>query len=191
MKIALYRGLAVTVAIGVLLVQPDGAQSADGNSFIVCNKTATTVSVSIGYKDAHLGWTSEGWWTAPPGECTKNLFRGGNKVFYYYAHNADRVIWSGEKSTDGSSFCTSPKAYSDRWDSHRVADKSYDCEQAGLNKRKFRRVLVDGAKAVNLRSGETAPPVTDAPAAPPAAVKSPAGPPGPPSSACQRYPNLC
>ena len=182
MKIALYRGL---VAAALMLPLRDAAHAAD--SFIVCNMTAHTMSVSIGYLDARRGWTSEGWWKAAPGGCTDNLFRGDNKTLYYYAMNADDVVWGGEPSV-GVMFCLSFKAYKDHWESHRVTENTYDCKKAGLVMRSFRKVRVDGPVVMSLRSDQATPLVT---AAPPSGVKNPAGSPQPPSSACQRYPNLC
>lgn len=63
----------------------------------VCNETANTVSVALGYK-AERGWQSEGWWVADPGSC-KTLYNGRLDARYYYLYAADDVgggAWEGK-----------------------------------------------------------------------------------------------
>jgi uncharacterized membrane protein len=63
----------------------------------VCNETANTVSIALGYKAAR-GWQSEGWWVADPGSC-KTLYDGRLDARYYYLYAADDVgggAWEGK-----------------------------------------------------------------------------------------------
>lgn len=63
----------------------------------VCNETANTVSVALGYK-AERGWQSEGWWVADPGSC-RTLYNGRLDARYYYLYAADDVgggAWEGK-----------------------------------------------------------------------------------------------
>lgn len=63
----------------------------------VCNETANTVSIALGYK-AERGWQSEGWWVADPGSC-KTVYNGRLDARYYYLYAADDVgggAWEGK-----------------------------------------------------------------------------------------------
>ncbi len=53
----------------------------------LCNRTASTVGVALGYKDDN-GWASEGWWNIRPGEC-KTLLEGDLVARYYYVFAVD------------------------------------------------------------------------------------------------------
>lgn len=82
------------------------ADTEDG-SLRVCNQTRNTVSIALGYK-AKSGWQSEGWWVAPPGECT-TVYNGQLDARYYYIYAADDV--SGG-SWDGKNFmCTRDESF--------------------------------------------------------------------------------
>jgi uncharacterized membrane protein len=63
----------------------------------VCNETANTVSIALGYKAAR-GWQSEGWWVADPGSC-KTVYDGRLDARYYYLYAADDIgggAWEGK-----------------------------------------------------------------------------------------------
>jgi uncharacterized membrane protein len=63
----------------------------------VCNETANTVSIALGYK-AERGWQSEGWWVADPGTC-KTVYNGRLDARYYYLYAADDIsggAWEGK-----------------------------------------------------------------------------------------------
>lgn len=71
-------------------------ESGEG-SLRVCNETANTVSVALGYK-AERGWQSEGWWVADPGDC-KTVYNGRLDARYYYLYAADDIsggAWEGK-----------------------------------------------------------------------------------------------
>ncbi|SON57228.1 putative integral membrane protein [Hartmannibacter diazotrophicus] len=53
----------------------------------LCNKTETTVSISIGYK-SKKGWTTEGWWNIPGAKCN-TLIPGPLAARYYYIYAVD------------------------------------------------------------------------------------------------------
>jgi uncharacterized membrane protein len=76
----------------------------------VCNQTGNQVSIALGYR-AERGWTSEGWWVAPPGQCAV-VYQGDlNKVgsSYFYLFAADDV---GGGAWDGSVFmCTRDESF--------------------------------------------------------------------------------
>lgn len=80
---------------------PSDAVTADAETeegrLRVCNETANTVSVALGYK-AERGWQSEGWWVADPGAC-KTVYNGRLDARYYYLYAADDVgggAWEGK-----------------------------------------------------------------------------------------------
>jgi uncharacterized membrane protein len=122
-------GLLVGAAaiVGVVLVIPGGrtpasaaavaqpaapgaaeaeAETAEG-SLRVCNQTANTISIALGYK-AERGWQSEGWWVADPGDC-RSVYNGVLDARYYYIYAADDI---GGGSWDGNFFlCTRDETF--------------------------------------------------------------------------------
>jgi uncharacterized membrane protein len=69
----------------------------DEGSLRVCNETANTVSIALGYKAAR-GWQSEGWWVADAGAC-KTVYNGRLDARYYYLYAADDIsggAWEGK-----------------------------------------------------------------------------------------------
>ena len=78
--------------------------------FRICNGTKSCVGVALGYKD-NEGWTTEGWWNLPSGNC-ETLLRGtlGARYYYVYAVNYDRGgEWSGQ-----AFMCTRDKEFTIR-----------------------------------------------------------------------------
>jgi uncharacterized membrane protein len=63
----------------------------------LCNKTASTVSVAIGYK-AKDGWRTEGWWNIEGAKCGTLLSGAlGSRYYYLYAVDSNRGgEWSGK-----------------------------------------------------------------------------------------------
>lgn len=63
----------------------------------LCNKTANTVSVAIGYK-ANDGWRTEGWWNIGGAKCGTLLTGAlGSRYYYLYAVDSNRGgEWSGK-----------------------------------------------------------------------------------------------
>ncbi len=62
----------------------------------VCNQTATTISIALGYR-AEAGWQSEGWWVTAPDTCA-TVFQGDLNAQYYYLFAADDIsggTWDG------------------------------------------------------------------------------------------------
>ena len=90
------RGSAPTAAVAQEQAPTADAESGEG-SLRVCNETANTISVALGYK-AERGWQSEGWWVADPGAC-KTIYNGRLDARYYYIYAADDVsggAWEGK-----------------------------------------------------------------------------------------------
>jgi uncharacterized membrane protein len=91
----------------------------------LCNNTASSVSVAIGYKDKE-GWASEGWWTAKPQGCI-NLLKGTLIARFYYIYAVDREkggSWGGK-----AQICTRDKIFTIRG-----LDK---CAERGYQKQGF------------------------------------------------------
>ena len=62
----------------------------------VCNQTASTISIALGYR-AEAGWQSEGWWVTAPDTCA-TVFQGDLNAQYYYLFAADDIsggTWDG------------------------------------------------------------------------------------------------
>lgn len=78
--------------------------------FRICNKTASHVGISIGYKDAS-GWKTEGWWNIAPQSC--DVVLSGELVSrYYYIYAVDYDIggeWGGR-----AVMCTQDKLFTIR-----------------------------------------------------------------------------
>ncbi len=129
----------------------------------LCNNTASTVSIAIGYKDKE-GWASEGWWTAKPQACI-NLLKGALIARYYYIFAIDREkggSWGGK-----AMICTRDKIFTIRG--------LENCTERGYQKQGF--FEVDTAEktdwTVSLSGDKTAAPATGAaPAAPATGAKA-------------------
>lgn len=93
----------------------------------ICNETDARQSIAIGYKDGD-NWTSEGWWTVRPGDCTTPV-KGdlANRYYYYRATNPDRPF-EGEDYY----FCTDPKAFTIVGDT--------DCQARGYREEEFSQI---------------------------------------------------
>jgi uncharacterized membrane protein len=65
----------------------------------VCNKTAHTASLALGFFDGK-NWGSTGWWTVAAGSCTALIEEPLNGRFYYvYAEHHDvGGAWEGDRS---------------------------------------------------------------------------------------------
>jgi uncharacterized membrane protein len=102
-SIMFLRAILTAAVLAVTL----GAASPSRAEFHVCNKSDERASVSIGYKHAEQGWTSEGWWVVPIGEC-KRILLGDlkNRYYYIYATGHKGGAWSGQKRDQkGGFFC--------------------------------------------------------------------------------------
>ncbi|HEX2256693.1 MAG TPA: DUF1036 domain-containing protein, partial [Afifellaceae bacterium] len=53
----------------------------------LCNRTASLVGVSVGYK-GQKDWTTEGWWNLPPNSC-ETLLTGPLSSRYHYVYAID------------------------------------------------------------------------------------------------------
>ncbi|MEM6711422.1 MAG: DUF1036 domain-containing protein [Pseudomonadota bacterium] len=73
-----------------------GGLNGGPTGFRVCNETASTIGVALGY-DSRQGWVSEGWWNLPATTC-ETLSSGAlaSRFYYIYAIDYDRGgEWKG------------------------------------------------------------------------------------------------
>src|SRR5262245_25797826 len=64
---AMIRRFAVEVMAAAIIC---GVTASAGRAdFTVCNRSDERASVSVGYRHADFGWTSEGWWNIPIEAC--------------------------------------------------------------------------------------------------------------------------
>ena len=106
--------------------EPDPVAEAD-EGLRICNDTALTQSVSVGYKGAE-DWTSEGWWNIAPGDCATLLAGALQQRYYYYRAEVDGGDFDGENYM----FCTSPEEYTI------VGD--VDCAERGYDREDFSQI---------------------------------------------------
>ena len=96
-RIRLYRAtLAIGTAAALALPLVCLAQPASAD-FRLCNKTGSRVGVAVGYKEGE-GWTTEGWWNLPAGNC-ETVLRGALVARFYYIYAVDYDHggeWSGQ-----------------------------------------------------------------------------------------------
>ncbi len=94
----------------------------------VCNKTANTLQIAIGYKSAE-DWVTEGWWNLRGRQCD-TIVKGplASQFFYIYAEDAvTRAEWVG-----GTFMCVEEKAFTIRGFA--------DCYAKGYDRRPFREI---------------------------------------------------
>ncbi len=118
-------------------------QKAVSRGLIFCNETQSEQSLSIGY-EAEDGWTSEGWWNIPAGEC-KTPLGELDKEYYYFRAEVDGVSVPG----DGHFFCTTREAY------QIVGDQN--CAARGYDNEDFRQIFVGANKSVFTYTLDTVP----------------------------------
>jgi uncharacterized membrane protein len=93
------RIFLLPLLMSMLAISLPGAARAD---LRVCNQSAGTVSIALGYR-SERGWQSEGWWVTGPNDC-KTVYSGDLTGQFYYIYAVDDVIGS---SWDGQIFmCT-------------------------------------------------------------------------------------
>ena len=76
--------------------------------FALCNKSAHTAVVAIGFK-GKTDWVSEGWWRIKPNAC-RTLLTGPLRTRYYFIHAAQEGVdgdWDGPYM-----FCVQAKNFS-------------------------------------------------------------------------------
>ncbi|MCR9126722.1 MAG: DUF1036 domain-containing protein [Rhodobacteraceae bacterium] len=93
----------------------------------ICNQTSVRQSVAIGYM-GDGGWTSEGWWNIPPGECATTVSGDLRQRYYYYHAEAE-----GRRFLDEDyQFCTRTDAFTI------VGDEN--CAARGFDSALFRQI---------------------------------------------------
>jgi uncharacterized membrane protein len=135
----LERAVAAGAILASFAIAPASAD------FKVCNKSDERASVSIGYNSPEYGWTSEGWWRVPIGECV-GIINGelANRYYYIYATGHRGGTWSGRKDQDGGFFCVAKEKYTHHNREYQSGTK-INCERRGLQTKQFR--LVDTEEA--------------------------------------------
>jgi uncharacterized membrane protein len=123
------------------------AASAAHAEFKVCNKSNERATVSIGYNSSEYGWTSEGWWRVPIGDCV-NIINGDlkNRYYYVYATGHKGGTWSGRKDQDGGFFCITKEKYT-LHNREYQSGKTINCEKSRFQTKKFR--IVDTGESSN------------------------------------------
>ena len=108
-----------------------------------CNQASSNVSVAIGYKD-NDSWTSEGWWTVAPGDCTTPVAGDLKNRYYYYRLTSPDIDFP----TEDYFFCTSSKAFTIVGDT--------DCQARGYDRHPFLELDTGQAKdwTVNITSSD-------------------------------------
>src|SRR5262249_5889035 len=109
-----------------------------------CNHTNEDVSLAIGFNSpATKEWTSEGWWTLKPGECSVPAPVSGvlKARYYYYYANSVSGNWG-----DQYIFCVQDTKF------HITGAK--DCKSRGYKPEGFREIDVgeETSKIINLDS---------------------------------------
>ena len=171
-------------------------------NFRVCNKTGKSVDVAFAYESSREGWISQGWWVIEAGRCT-NVWVGNltNRYYYVYARDDKDNEWVGDDNQDGGAFCMTDAKFSisqRRFTKNNVVD----CEpRDNYETKTFIEVDVENYRSMTydlLPAKEaTAPPPKATPKPAPTPAPSPSAPTGrpsgdsAPSTACQRFPNLC
>jgi uncharacterized membrane protein len=194
------KSLAVRVLAAVLVVPSTGIVAfAD---FRVCNRSQDAASVSFGYDDTPRGWTSQGWWDVPVGNCI-SIIRGNlaPRVYYIYATGPNGAAWEAPNTQVGGAFCISSLKYVAHNRDYLPGKNSNDinCQASGLQGRTFKQVDTGGQADFTVtltHSGDDPPPPVQRTPAPPQpqdtpARSTPSGQTGAAGTACQRFPNLC
>ena len=70
----------------------------------LCNRTADSVSVAVGYRDSARGWTAEGWWSVAVGDCQKLVSRRLTGSDAYLLVDGGKL--PPRRSQSGGWFCT-------------------------------------------------------------------------------------
>lgn len=123
----------VLLLAAALLLATTAASQA---GFRVCNKSSVQMNVSIGYKDADYGWTSEGWWRINSGDC-QSIINGNLTGRYYYVYaTANDRDWSGDDDQDGGYFCISSRKFTIHNNDYSSNDK-INCAEGGFKSVRF------------------------------------------------------
>ncbi len=92
----------IVAAAAMLAAASLATASASFAGFKVCNKSNERASVSVGYNSSEYGWTSEGWWRVPVGDCV-SIISGELNSRYYYLYCRPRSSASSIPRTQASS----------------------------------------------------------------------------------------
>ena len=125
------------IQLGIAAAALAFTTSASRAELQVCNKSSERLSVSVGYNHSEFGWTSEGWWRVPTGECS-TIIKGdlGSRYYYIYATGHKGGTWSGPKKQDGGFFCITKEKYTFHNREYQRGD-TINCERRGLQTKKF------------------------------------------------------
>ena len=103
-----------------------------------CNDTSQVTSVAIGYSDDGT-WTSEGWWTIRPGDCSTVVAGDLPKRYYYWRPTTENGAFDAESYM----FCTSKKVFTIAGDS--------DCSGRGYDRHPFSELDTGDARSHTVR----------------------------------------
>lgn len=128
-----------------LIIAGFAAASPAEAGFRVCNRSSQRVDVAFAYPHAQFGWTSEGWWTIPAGEC-KLIMRGDltNRYYYLYATGSKGGVWQATSDQHGGFFCVQTNRFVLQ-NRNFQKDDSLDCAAYNLQGKHFLVVDTEGA----------------------------------------------
>jgi uncharacterized membrane protein len=113
--------------------------------FRVCNRSGQQIDVAFGYPDRKSGWTSEGWWSIPRGQCHAVAKEALTSRYYYlYATGANGGVWQATGSQKGGHFCIRQKRFVLRNRDY-ARNGVLDCAAHHLMSRQFLLVDTGGA----------------------------------------------
>ncbi len=114
-------------------------------AFRVCNRSGQRVDVAFGYLDKRAGWTAQGWWSIPRGQCREIAKEALTSRYYYlYATGTKGGVWQATGSQKGGHFCIRQKRFVLR-NSDSVRNGVLDCAAHKLLSRQFLTVDTGGA----------------------------------------------
>ena len=133
-RMALRSGLGLIVLLAALC----GGAHLRRPALQFCNDSAADwLEIAISHPDGAGGWTAEGWWRIPRGQCKTVITGPLNSRFYYFLANGPGGTWfSGE-----TPYCIQTKKFElNQTQFGRTGERNpADCTQAGLQYAKFRR----------------------------------------------------
>ena len=116
----------------------------------LCNRTADSVSVAVGYRDSARGWTAEGWWSVAVGDCRKLVSRRLTGSAAYLLVDGGKL--PPRRSQSGGWFCTDSSGFVTRNADYSNDQHELACEDAGLKTEQFHEIGISGSNVTyNLR----------------------------------------
>jgi len=123
--------------------RPGGAGGKAG--FRVCNRSGQQIDVAFGRPGKTSGWTAEGWWSIPRGQCPAIATEAlTDRYFYLYAIGSKGGVWQATGTQKGGHFCIRRNRFVLRNCDH-IRNGVLDCAVHHLMSRQFFVVDTGGA----------------------------------------------